>query len=90
MVAAGAFEAVEAVFEAAAETRMTNAIHAPELPRTSSAPVIELTNAAREYIMGDTVVHALADASMVVQPGEMVAVIGPSGYCKSTLMNILG
>jgi putative ABC transport system ATP-binding protein len=40
--------------------------------------------------MGETVVRALDGASLSVMQGEMVAIMGPSGSGKSSLMNILG
>ena len=44
----------------------------------------------RAYRLGNTTVHALDGASLVIQAGEMIAIMGPSGSGKSTLMNILG
>ena len=55
-----------------------------------STPVIELQELRREFRMGDEIVHALDGASMTIEEGEMVAIVGRSGSGKSTLMNILG
>ena len=41
-------------------------------------------------VMGNVIVPALTDASLSIQSGEMVSIVGPSGSGKSTLMNVLG
>lgn len=51
---------------------------------------IALLDIAKEYHMGDSVVHALSGISLRVASGEFTSIMGPSGSGKSTLMNILG
>ena len=52
--------------------------------------IIELTNVTKDYVLGDTVVHALQGVNLVVEKGELTVVMGPSGSGKSTLLNIIG
>ncbi len=52
--------------------------------------MIELKNIKKYYKMGDNLVKALDDVSLVVEDGEFVTIIGPSGSGKSTMMNIIG
>ena len=51
---------------------------------------IEITGLTKRYGDGDAAVDALKGVDMVVQPGEVVGLIGPSGSGKSTLLKCLG
>jgi len=52
--------------------------------------LIDVLDMAKDYVMGDVVVHALRGVSVTIAPGEFVAVMGPSGSGKSTFMNMVG
>ena len=53
-------------------------------------PLVQLNEVRREYPSGEGVFAALKDVDLIVEAGEMVAIVGASGSGKSTLMNILG
>jgi putative ABC transport system ATP-binding protein len=55
-----------------------------------SAPLIELEQVHKRYLMDGVAVHALRGIDLSVAHGELLAVMGPSGSGKSTLMHILG
>lgn len=52
--------------------------------------LIEVRHVEKSYGSGPTAVAALRATSLVVHPGEFVAILGASGSGKSTLMNIMG
>jgi putative ABC transport system ATP-binding protein len=52
--------------------------------------MIKLENVSKTYYMGGEQINALSGINLVVEEGEMVAVIGPSGSGKSTLLHIIG
>lgn len=53
-------------------------------------PILMAQEVCKVYKMGDAEVHALRSASIVVRPGEFLAIMGTSGSGKSTLLQILG
>lgn len=53
-------------------------------------PLLSVTDAAKHYSSGDTIVRALDGVSLDLCEGEMVAIMGPSGSGKSTFLLIAG
>ena len=52
--------------------------------------LIEVVGLTKDYVLGETVVHALRGVTVTIGGGDFVAVMGPSGSGKSTFMNLLG
>jgi putative ABC transport system ATP-binding protein len=52
--------------------------------------VIELRDLVKTYHVGETEVRALRGVSYAIGDGDFLAIMGPSGSGKSSLMNILG
>ncbi|MBM0274214.1 ABC transporter ATP-binding protein [Micromonospora tarensis] len=57
---------------------------------TGGPPAIEAVDVSRTYQLDGVSVEALRGVTLVVQPGDYVALVGPSGSGKSTLMHLLG
>jgi lipoprotein-releasing system ATP-binding protein len=58
--------------------------------RAINEPLLVATDIEREYRLGPEPVRVLKGASLTVNVGETVAVIGASGVGKSTLLHVLG
>jgi len=52
--------------------------------------IIELRDLVKTYHVGETEVRALRGVTYSIQAGDFLAIMGPSGSGKSSLMNILG
>src|SRR6516162_7465634 len=52
--------------------------------------VIRTEGLIKTYEMGAEQVHALQGVDLEIRRGEYVAIMGPSGSVKSTLMNLIG
>lgn len=57
---------------------------------TMAAPALQMANVSRAYRQGENVVTVLAGVDLTLQPGEMVALVAPSGTGKSTLLHLAG
>lgn len=51
--------------------------------------IIQLTNVHKAYTLGQLKQPVLHDISLTISAGEFVAIVGPSGNGKSTLLNLL-
>jgi putative ABC transport system ATP-binding protein len=52
------------------------------------SPLLDVRDVRKHYRIGDEVVRAVDGLSLVIEPGQLVALYGPSGSGKSTLLRI--
>ena len=52
--------------------------------------LIEIDSATKDYLLGQTIVHALRGVTLDIEEKEFIAIWGPSGSGKTTLLNLVG
>ena len=52
--------------------------------------MLKLTDIKKDYVTGDSCVHALRGVSLEFRKSEFVSILGQSGCGKTTLLNIIG
>ena len=68
------------------DTTMT----APSGDHQNTQTLIELKGVSKVYLTDELETHALSDVSLDIHEGEYIAIAGPSGGGKTTLLSILG
>lgn len=59
--------------------------------QNSEKPILEISELHKRYNEGKSnEVHALQGVNLVVNQGDMMAIMGPSGCGKTTLLNMIG
>src|SRR3984957_9542891 len=75
---------------ATARKRAAGAVVATATNRAERGIMYKLTGGAKKYQKGRTTVDALAGVDLVIEDGEWLAIQGPTGHGKTTLLQVLG
>lgn len=62
----------------------------PQQPAPQAKPILAIRGINRLYLQGQREIHVLKDVSADIFKGEAIALVGPSGSGKSSLLHILG
>jgi putative ABC transport system ATP-binding protein len=76
--------------ERAAQQRAAVWIDRTERPVPILDPIVATEGLARDYPMGESIVHALKPVEFQIGRGALVAVHGRSGSGKTTMLNLIG
>jgi len=56
----------------------------------NDAALLDVRGLSKSYVTGPEVLEVLKDVNLTLRAGEVLAIVGPSGVGKSTLLHILG
>ncbi len=60
-----------------------------EEPAKYSGPIVDFANVTKEYSLSGKKIQALENVSFQVKPNTLVALLGPSGAGKTTVLNLV-